>query len=82
LVVGGLIEAIGSIVDRGRGWGWELLSGLASVAAGILVITWPEITLGIIAMVVGIWMIVMGVVRIIAAVMPPGSGAPPTAVAV
>jgi uncharacterized membrane protein HdeD (DUF308 family) len=81
-VVGGLIEAIGSIVDRGRGWGWELVSGLASIAAGILVITWPEITLGIIAMVVGIWMIVLGVVRIVAAFMPSGTGGPPTAVAV
>jgi uncharacterized membrane protein HdeD (DUF308 family) len=81
-VVGGLIEAIGSIVDRGRGWGWELVSGLASIAAGILVITWPEITLGIIAMVVGIWMIVLGVVRIVAAFMPTGTGGPPTAVAV
>jgi uncharacterized membrane protein HdeD (DUF308 family) len=81
-VVGGLIEAIGSIVDRGPGWGWELVSGLASVAAGILVITWPEITLGIIAMVVGIWMIVLGVVRIVAALMPSGTGGPPAAVAV
>jgi hypothetical protein len=81
-VVGGLIEAIGSIVDRDRGWGWELISGLASIAAGILVITWPEITLGIIAMVVGIWMIILGVVRIVAAFMPAGTGGPPTAVAV
>jgi uncharacterized membrane protein HdeD (DUF308 family) len=81
-VVGGLIEAIESVVDRGRGWGWELVSGLASIAAGILVITWPEITLGIIAMVVGIWMIVLGVVRIVAAFMPAASGGPPTAVAV
>lgn len=81
-VVGGLIEAIESVVDRDSGWGWELVSGLASIAAGILVITWPEITLGIIAMVVGIWMIVLGVVRIVAAFVPSGTGGPPTAVAV
>jgi uncharacterized membrane protein HdeD (DUF308 family) len=81
-VVGGLVEAIGSIVDRDRGWGWGLLSGLVSVAAGILVITWPEITLFVVAVTAGIWMIILGVVRIVAAFSRPGTGVPPTAVAV
>jgi uncharacterized membrane protein HdeD (DUF308 family) len=81
-VVGGLVEAIGSIVDRGPGWGWGLFSGLVSVAAGIMVISWPEITLFVIAITAGIWMIVLGVVRIVAAFSRSGSGVPPAAVAV
>jgi uncharacterized membrane protein HdeD (DUF308 family) len=66
-VVGGLVEAIGSIVDRGRSWGWELVSGLVSIGAGIAVIVWPGITLFAIAVVAGVWMIVIGFMRLIAA---------------
>jgi uncharacterized membrane protein HdeD (DUF308 family) len=82
-VVGGLIESIGSVVDRGPGWGWELVSGLASIAAGIIAMTWPEITLFVVAIVAGVWMIVIGFMRLIAAFT--GGGAtttPPSAVAV
>jgi uncharacterized membrane protein HdeD (DUF308 family) len=78
-VVGGLVEAIGSIVDRGPGWGWGLVSGLLSVVAGILVISWPEITLFVIAITAGIWMIVLGVVRIVAAFTRSGTGTSPLA---
>jgi uncharacterized membrane protein HdeD (DUF308 family) len=81
-VVGGVIESVESIVDRGRGWGWELVSGLASIAAGIIVITWPEITLFVVAIVAGIWMIIIGMMRIIAAFSRSSTGLPPPAVAV
>lgn len=54
-VVGGLIEVIDSIVDRGRNWGWELVSVLLSVAAGVIAIVWPGITLFVIAVMAGIW---------------------------
>jgi uncharacterized membrane protein HdeD (DUF308 family) len=80
-ILGGLVQAIGSIVDRGPGWGWLLFSGLVSVAAGLLVITWPEATLLVVAVTAGIWMIVLGVVRIAAAFTGSGTGVPPTAVA-
>jgi uncharacterized membrane protein HdeD (DUF308 family) len=66
-VVGGLIEAIESVVERGRGWGWELVSGLLSIAAGIIAIVWPGITLLVVAVVAGVWMIMIGVMRLVAA---------------
>jgi uncharacterized membrane protein HdeD (DUF308 family) len=66
-VVGGLIEVIESIVERGRNWGWELVSGFLSVAAGVIAIAWPGITLFVIAVMAGIWMIAIGVIRLIAA---------------
>jgi uncharacterized membrane protein HdeD (DUF308 family) len=82
-VVGGLIESIGSVVERGRGWGWELASGLASIAAGVMAMVWPGITLFVIAILAGVWMIVIGFMRLIAA-FTGGAGAPtpPPAVAV
>jgi uncharacterized membrane protein HdeD (DUF308 family) len=82
-VVGGLIESIGSVVDRGPSWGWELASGLASIAAGIIAIIWPGITLFVVAIVAGVWMIVIGFVRLIAAFTGrAGARTPPPAVAV
>lgn len=66
-VVGGLIEVVESIVERGRNWGWELVSGFLSVAAGVIAIAWPGITLFVIAVMAGIWMIAIGVIRLIAA---------------
>jgi uncharacterized membrane protein HdeD (DUF308 family) len=79
-VVGGLIEVIESIVERGKGWGWELTSGLLSIAAGIVAIVWPEITLFVIAIVAGVWMIMVGVMRLVAAFgRSSGAAVPPPA---
>lgn len=77
-VVGGLIESIESVVERGRGWGWELVSGLLSIAAGIVAIVWPGITLFVIAVVAGVWMIMIGLMRLIAAFGRGGTTAPST----
>ena len=82
-VVGGLIESIGSVVDRGPDWGWELASGLASIAAGIVAIVWPGITLFVVAIVAGVWMIVIGFMRLTAAFLGGArASTPPPAVAV
>jgi uncharacterized membrane protein HdeD (DUF308 family) len=77
-VVGGLIESIQSVVERGPGWGWELVSGLLSIAAGIVAIVWPGITLFAIAIVAGAWMIMIGLMRLIAAFSRGGTTAPST----
>jgi len=79
-VVGGLIEAIESIVERGRNWGWELTSGLLSVAAGVVAIVWPGITLLVIAVMAGVWMIMIGLTRLFAAFSRPRMAAPAPAV--
>ena len=77
-VVGGLIESIESVVERGPGWGWELISGLLSIAAGIVAIVWPGITLFVIAIVAGVWMIMIGLMRLIAGFSRGGTTAPST----
>jgi uncharacterized membrane protein HdeD (DUF308 family) len=79
-VVGGLVEAIESVVERGRGWGWELLSGLLSIAAGVIAIVWPGITLVVVAILAGVWMIMIGLIRIVAAFSGPRMASPAPAV--
>lgn len=76
-VVGGLVQTIGSIVDRDEHWVLELLSGLLSIGAGVVAIVWPEITLFAVAITAGIWMIMIGVMRLIAAFSGPGRAAVP-----
>lgn len=74
-VVGGLVQAIGSIIDRPPMWGFELFSGLLSIGAGVIAIAWPEITLLAVAIVAGVWMIMIGAIQLIAAFR--GPTAPP-----
>jgi uncharacterized membrane protein HdeD (DUF308 family) len=66
-LVGGMVQAIGSIVDRGERWGLELVTGIISVAAGLVMLSWPGPTLFVIALIAGAWMMVVGVVHIVAA---------------
>ena len=70
-VVGGLMQTIGSIVDRDENWVLELLSGVLSVAAGIVTLVWPGITLLVVAINAGVWMILIGLMRIFAAFRSP-----------
>jgi uncharacterized membrane protein HdeD (DUF308 family) len=63
-LVGGIIQVIGSLVERGEGWGMDLLTGLVTLVSGIVVIAWPGITLLAIALTAGVWMIIIGLIRI------------------
>jgi uncharacterized membrane protein HdeD (DUF308 family) len=47
------------------GWGWWLLAGVLSVVAGVLCIIWPDATVLVLAILLGLWVIVRGVVTIL-----------------
>ncbi len=70
-LVGGLVQAIGALVDRDERWGLELLAGLVSVVAGIAIISWPEATLFVVAFIAGGWMIVIGMMHLVASFVGP-----------
>jgi uncharacterized membrane protein HdeD (DUF308 family) len=52
----------------GRSWGWVLFFGISSVALGVIVVAWPKETIYVFAIVLGIWLFVSGLVRIIMAI--------------
>jgi uncharacterized membrane protein HdeD (DUF308 family) len=54
----------------GRHWGWLLASGIITVAAGIVALAWPGITLLVVAIVFGIELVVLGIYRFVAAFGP------------
>lgn len=55
-------------VTRVSPWWVHLLSGLLSLAAGIIALAWPSLTAGALLILVASWAIVTGVLAIIAAI--------------
>ena len=64
----GVAEAASAISDETTpGRGWQIFLGVITLIAGIIVMAYPISSLGTLTMVVGIWLIVIGVFEIIAA---------------
>ncbi len=64
-LVWGVVQLVTSIFGSGvehRGWG--IVSSLFSVAAGIITLSWPQITALVFAWLAGIWLIVVGALDI------------------
>ncbi len=60
-IVGGSIDVIGSIADRSMEHrGWLAFGGLISIAAGIVVVSWPAPTVTVIAWIAGLYLIIFG----------------------
>jgi uncharacterized membrane protein HdeD (DUF308 family) len=65
-VVGGLIEFFTAYGDRGsEARGWRIFMGLLALAAGIVTLVVPHLTLNTLAVIFGIWLIIYGVLEIL-----------------
>jgi uncharacterized membrane protein HdeD (DUF308 family) len=65
-LIGGIIEVIHALSDSAADRrGLDLLSGGLGAIAGIVVLAWPEITLVALAVVLGIWLVISGVIAIV-----------------
>jgi uncharacterized membrane protein HdeD (DUF308 family) len=51
----------------GRAWGWALAFGLVSILAGLAVIFWPDRALAVIAVLFGLYLVLSGIFRLVAA---------------
>ncbi|WP_405672980.1 DUF308 domain-containing protein [Streptomyces canus] len=50
----------------GRSWTWILCSAVATLVPGILVLVWPEETLHVLAVLIGLYLLVTGAFRFVA----------------
>lgn len=67
-VVNGLIEIFAAISHREMpDRGWSILMGALSVIAGLIVLAFPGLTLLGLAVILGIWLLVFGILEIMAA---------------
>lgn len=64
----GGIDIYVPVEDLKRGWWLLLVTGLASVALGAMLIFWPGRTVTVVTTVIGVFMIVTGLIRFAAAV--------------
>jgi uncharacterized membrane protein HdeD (DUF308 family) len=67
-VINGLIEIFAALSQRDMpDRGWSVLMGVLSAIAGIIVLAYPGLTLVGLAVILGIWLLVFGILEIIAA---------------
>jgi uncharacterized membrane protein HdeD (DUF308 family) len=65
-----LFRGFGSLfmaAEQKEGRGWNIFGGIIMLIGGLVVLTWPGISLVTLAWVTGIWLIVSGIFEIIAA---------------
>jgi uncharacterized membrane protein HdeD (DUF308 family) len=64
-VVGGMIEFFTAYGDRSiDARGFRVVMGLLAIAAGIVTLVWPGITLVVLAVVIGAWLAIYGLLEI------------------
>lgn len=54
------------LAQLGRSWTWILGSAVATVVPGVLVLVWPEETLHVLAVLIGLYLLVTGAFRFVA----------------
>jgi uncharacterized membrane protein HdeD (DUF308 family) len=55
-----------ALAQLGRSWGWLLGSAVATLVPGVLVLVWPEATLHVLAVLIGLYLLVTGAFRFVA----------------
>jgi len=70
-IIDGVLMIVGAIRSASEShmshWWWQLLGGIAGIAAGILTFVWPAITAFTLAIFIGAWAIVTGVFELMTA---------------
>ena len=67
-IVNGAVETFTALSDRGmQGRGWTIFMGLLSVLAGIVVLAYPGISLTTLAVVLGFWLLLFGIMEVVLA---------------
>ena len=72
LVVHGAARVGIAVVEREQipGWGWFVLAGAVNVLLGVLAIAWPEATVFVLSVILGVQIALFGVVLLVAAFAP------------
>jgi uncharacterized membrane protein HdeD (DUF308 family) len=67
-IVNGAVETFAALSHKGmHGRGWTIFMGLLSVVAGVVVLVYPSISLATLAVVLGFWLLVYGIMEIVLA---------------
>ena len=65
-VIGGLVEFFTSYSDRDLpARGWRIGMGVLAFAAGVVTLVYPNLTLTVLAVIMGIWLIIYGLLEVV-----------------
>ena len=67
LILRGVIAAMGALADKPTAWGLWLVIGLVEVVVGVAAIAWPDITLLVVAIIIGIDLLIAGLIELVIA---------------
>ncbi|MFK4145978.1 HdeD family acid-resistance protein [Streptomyces sp. NPDC004065] len=67
-------DATDVLAGLGSSWTWILASALATLVPGIIVLVWPDETLHVLAVIVGLYLLVAGAFKFVAAFSREGHG--------
>jgi uncharacterized membrane protein HdeD (DUF308 family) len=67
LIAWGVFHILGALLDQPAHWVWHVIGGALAVGAGVLAIAWPDVTLFILAVIIGWSLIVWGVLDLLSA---------------
>ena len=75
LIVHGIARVGVSIVARDEihGWGWLVLAGAVNVIVGVIAIAWPQATVLVLSLILGIQIALFGLLLLVAAFLPSSS---------
>ena len=65
LIAWGVLHILAALLDQPAHWVWHVLGGALSVAAGVLAIGWPDVTLFILVVIIGWSLIVWGILDLL-----------------
>jgi uncharacterized membrane protein HdeD (DUF308 family) len=65
-IVRGVLQALSRPID-GTGRGWNVFIGILEVLVGVAFVSWPSPTLHVLAIFIGAWIVVSGVVHLLGA---------------
>jgi uncharacterized membrane protein HdeD (DUF308 family) len=64
LIIAGVARIMGALSLRVEGWGWLLFGGVLSVAVGLAALVWPDATVLVLGLLLGIRMLFFGIAEI------------------
>jgi uncharacterized membrane protein HdeD (DUF308 family) len=77
LIAHGAVRVGVAVVARDEipGWGWLVLAGAVNVLAGIVAIAWPEATVFVLSVILGVQIAAFGLLLLVSAFVHPGARA-------
>jgi uncharacterized membrane protein HdeD (DUF308 family) len=81
LLIHGIARLAIAVAARSEiaGWGWLALAGVLNIVVGILALAWPEATVLVLSVVLGVQVLLFGVLVLVAAFKGPGRRQAPVA---